>query len=230
MVKAMSNADALLKIRDKVHATSLTEPYWNNGFLPGLDMVMLYTILAASNPSTYIEIGSGNSTKLAYKAKKDFSLHTKIISVDPHPRSEIDKLADQVYRTPFEKTDLAIFANLKKCDIVFVDNSHRVFPNSDAMVFFMEVLPILPPGVIVHFHDIYLPYDYPQDMCDRYYSEQYLLASFLLSNEKRYKAIMPCYFVSEDPELSRMLTPFWEHISMPTVERHGGSFWIEIAD
>jgi hypothetical protein len=230
LVKAMANAGSLVAIKDKPYVTNITEPHWNNGFLPGLDIVMLYTILASCNPSTYVEIGSGNSTKVAHKAKKDFSLVTKIISIDPHPRSEIDKLSDTVYRVPFEKTDLALFAGLKKGDIVFVDNSHRVFPNSDATVFFLDVLPILPAGVMVHLHDIYLPDDYPQEMCDRYYSEQYMLAGFLLANPARYRTFMPCYFVSEDKELSSMLIPFWEHLSMPKVERHGGSFWLEIGE
>jgi hypothetical protein len=53
-------------------------------------------------------------------------------------------------------------------------------------------------GVIVHVHDIYLPYDYPQFMCDRFYSEQYGLAAFLLANPDRFLTIMPNYFVSED--------------------------------
>jgi hypothetical protein len=157
-------------------------PGWNNGFLPGLDIVMLYAMMAKFKPATYIEIGSGNSTKVAFKAKKDLQLSSRIISIDPAPRAEIDALTDQVIRKPFEEVDLSVFSKLVAGDIVFVDNSHRMFPNSDATVFFLDVLPNLPEGVIVHVHDIYLPYDYPQFMCDRFYSEQYGLAAFLLAN------------------------------------------------
>jgi len=94
----------------------------------------------------------------------------------------------------------------------------------------MDVLPVLPPGVIVHIHDIYLPSDYPQFMCDRFYSEQYGLAAFLLANPKRYHTLMPNYFVSEDVELHKILEPLWNHSEMPIVEKHGGSYWLEIRE
>jgi len=206
------------------------QPSWNNGFLPGLDMVMLYSIIASGKPSTYVEIGSGNSTKVVARAKKDHQLPLQIISMDPAPRAEIDQLADTIVRQPFENADLGLFATLKRGDVVFVDNSHRIFPNSDATVFFMDVLPILAPGVIVHVHDVYLPFDYPQEVCDRYYSEQYALAAFVLANPVKYRTIMPNFFVSEDQELKKILTPLWEDASMPDVERHGASYWIQIGD
>lgn len=205
-----------------------SSPFWQNGFLPGLDITMLYTIVASSAPSTYIEIGSGNSTKVVAKAIKDHQLQTRVISLDPSPRAEIDQLADVIIRQPFEHADLGLFSELKSGDIIFVDNSHRIFPNSDATVFFMEVLPMLPEGVIVHVHDVYLPYDYPQDVCDRYYSEQYALAAFLMANPAKYHTIMPNFYVSEDPELCTILKPFWDLPEMKDVERHGASYWMEI--
>jgi len=226
--KALTYLENFISITEHSASKDSLQPGWNNGFLPGLDIVMLYTMVAANAPGTYIEIGSGNSTKVVAKAKSDHKLKTRIISLDPAPRAEIDQLADKIYREPFEQTDLSIFANLKQGDIIFVDNSHRIFPNSDATVFFMDVLPYLKPGVIVHVHDIYLPFDYPQDMCDRYYSEQYALATFLLANPQKYHTIMPNYFVSEDAVLNKVLIPIWEHPAMPVVERHGGSYWIEI--
>ena len=228
LVRALTYKDQLYSIRDRAKVDNNMDPSWNNGFLPGLDIVMLYTIVAYLQPSTYVEVGSGNSTKVVHKAKNDFRLNTRIVSIDPSPRAEIDSLSDVVIRTPFEKSDLGFFTSLEKGDIVFIDNSHRIFPNSDAMVFFMEILPALPAGIVVHLHDIYLPYDYPQEMCDRYYSEQYGLAAFLLANPSRYKTIMPNYFVSEDQELNKILIPFWTNAVMPKVERHGGSYWIEI--
>jgi hypothetical protein len=95
--------------------------------------------------------------------------------------------------------------------------------------FFLEVLPRLSKGVIVHIHDIYLPYDYPQVMCDRFYSEQYGLAMYLLANSEKYQPILPCFFISEDNELSAILQPIWNHSNLKEVERHGGSFWFKIA-
>jgi hypothetical protein len=226
--KALGYKEHLVEIKDSKSQSNQILPSWNNGFLPGLDMVMLYTFLASGHPSTYIEIGSGNSTKVAAKAKADHQLKTRFISIDPAPRAEIDQLVDKVVRTPFEEADLSIFKTLQAGDIVFVDNSHRIFPNSDATVFFMEVLPFLPKGVIVHIHDIYLPEDYPLEVCQRFYSEQYALAPFIMTDPARYFTLMPCWFVSRDPVLSKVLDPLWQAPSMPAVERHGASYWLEI--
>lgn len=205
------------------------ELHYNNGFLPGLDIAAMYTLIAKYKPSKYIEVGSGNSTKVAHLAKQHLNLDTTIISIDPNPRAEIDHLADKVNRVPFETISEDLSVQLKAGDILFIDNSHRIFPNSDSMVFFLELLPKLATGVIVHIHDIYLPYDYPQFMCDRAYNEQYGLACFLLANPGKYKTLFPNYFVSEDKALSESLLPLWEHPSMTNVERHGGSYWLQIS-
>jgi hypothetical protein len=225
---ALEYKEYLWKIKDIKLENENSNPTWNNGFLPGLDIVGIYTILSIYKPNKYIEIGSGNSTKVAYKAKKEQNLNTEIISIDPEPRAEIDNLANRVIRKPFENIDFDVLNELNENDILFVDNSHRILPNSDSMVFFLEILPRLKKGVIVHIHDIYLPYDYPQFMCDRFYSEQYGLAMYLLSNSKKYETILPNYFISEDKELAELISPIWGHENLKSVEKHGGSFWLKI--
>lgn len=205
-----------------------SNPIYNNGYLPGLDIVALYTMIAKFKPETYFEVGSGNSTKVAKKAIDELGLDTKIVSVDPMPRAEIDTLAHKVIRKPFENIDFSEIFSLKENDILFIDNSHRILPNSDSMVFYLEVLPFVPKGVIVHIHDVYLPYDYPQFMCDRFYSEQYGLAMFLLANSERYKPLLPNYFISEDVALKNIVAPIWDTPSLKNVERHGGSFWMVV--
>ncbi|MBL1279970.1 MAG: class I SAM-dependent methyltransferase [Fluviicola sp.] len=228
LTDALACKENLQQIKKANDEKEVNNPVWNNGFLPGLDIVAIYAMLALKKPSKYVEVGSGNSTKVAYKAKKENNLATEIISIDPNPRAEIDHLADTVIRKPFEDVDYDLILGLEENDILFIDNSHRILPNSDAMVFFMEILPQLKKGVIVHIHDIYLPYDYPQFMCDRFYTEQYGLAMFLLANPKKYKTILPNYFISEDEELKKVLLPFWEHENLANVERHGGSYWLQI--
>lgn len=204
-------------------------PTWNNGFLPGLDIVALYGMVCKYKPQTYLEIGSGNSTRVARKAISDNKLDTRIISIDPFPRASIDSISDVVIREPMENvSDFSMIENLKENDILFIDNSHRCFPNSDVTVCFLEVLPRLKTGVVVHIHDIYLPYDYPQFMCDRFYSEQYLLATLLLANSEKYQTIFPGYFISEDSELKKIIEPVWNHPNLSGVEKHGGSFWFRV--
>jgi len=226
--KSLSYKDKIWAIQDSSKETDSTKPSWNNGFLPGLDIIGIYTFISEFKPKRYIEIGSGNSTKVAYKAKTEQKLVTEIISIDPMPRAEIDNLASRVIREPFENIDINILNELDKDDILFVDNSHRILPNSDSMVFYLEILPRLKKGVIVHIHDIYLPYDYPQFMCDRFYSEQYGLAMYLLADPERYDTILPNYFISEDKELSDLISPIWNHDNLKEVEKHGGSYWIRI--
>ena len=226
--KALSHREHIWSIKNDKNEEDAKNPTWNNGFLPGLDIIGIYTLLTEFKPKKYIEIGSGNSTKVAYKAKIEQKTDTEIISIDPMPRAEIDSLADKVIREPFENIDFDILNELDANDILFVDNSHRILPNSDSMVFYLEILPRLKKGVIVHIHDIYLPYDYPQFMCDRFYSEQYGLAMYLLANPKKYEAILPNYFISEDKELSELISPIWKHENLENVETHGGSFWIKI--
>ncbi len=225
---ALSFKENIWTIKDAGKENDSNKPVWNNGFLPGLDIIGIYSMLTEYKPKKYIEIGSGNSTKVAYKVKTEQKTDTEIISIDPKPRAEIDNLADRIIRKAFENIDLDIYNELNENDILFIDNSHRILPNSDSMVFFLELFPKLKKGVIVHIHDIYLPYDYPQFMCDRFYSEQYGLAMYLLANPKKYETILPNYFISEDKELSDMISPIWNHENLKNVERHGGSYWIRI--
>ena len=218
---ALKYKENIWLIQDNKKEKDRTKPVWNNGFLPGLDIIAIYTMVTEYRPKKYIEIGSGNSTKVVYKAKTEQNLDIDIISIDPMPRANIDMLADKVIRKPFESIDFSVLDELNENDVLFIDNSHRILPNSDSMVFFLEVLPRLKKGVIVHLHDIYLPYDYPQFMCDRFYSEQYGLAMYLLANPKKYCTLLPNYFISEDKELSELISPVWEHENLHGVETHG---------
>src|SRR5690606_26978715 len=116
--KALSHKDKIWTIKDSSKETDSNKPSWNNGFLPGLDIIGIYTLISEYKPKKYIEIGSGNSTKVAFKAKTEHNLDTEIISIDPMPRAEIDNLADKVIREPFENIDLNILDELNENDIL----------------------------------------------------------------------------------------------------------------
>jgi len=203
-------------------------PYWNNGFLPGLDIISLYGIIREQQPKRYVEIGSGHSTKVVYKAIQEGNLNTEIISIDPYPRSEIDHLSDHIIRKPVETIDYddPIFTALTDGDVLFIDSSHRLLPNSDCAFIYNELLPSLPSGVIIHIHDIYLPYDYPQFMCDRWYNENQVLATFFLSNPEYFEVLLPCFYVYKNQEIWEVVEPLFEGNNMQNVERHGGSIWM----
>jgi predicted O-methyltransferase YrrM len=224
---ALQFKDVFLNIREEKVITNETEPGWNNLFLPGMDMVMLYTILSTIEPKQYIEIGSGTSTKIAAKAKAEQQLNYHITCIDPFPRKEISTVADQWLSVPLQKAPLSLFENMEENDVLFFDGSHLLHANSDVQWFFMEVLPRLKKGVVVQVHDIYLPYDYPQNMCNRFYAEQYMLATAILSNPEKFEIQLPNFYISEDDELKKTLQPIWNEL--PAVETHGGSFWFRIS-
>jgi len=222
---ASKNEDHFDRLQSQLSDTGFL---WRNDFFPAWDTVMLHTMLGHFKPKRYLEVGSGYSTIVAQQAIKDHEIDTKIISVDPHPRADIDHFADTLYRKRLETIDISILTDLDDGDILFIDNSHRLLPNSDVMVFFLEVLPQLKPGVVVHIHDVYLPYDYPENMCQRMYSEQYALAIALLHAPERYEILMPSFYVSQIDALSQILAPIWDSDSIKDPESHGGSFWIGV--
>jgi hypothetical protein len=208
------------------------EPSWLHDWLDGLDTFALYGFAATRGARLHVEIGSGYSTKVVRRALKDSGLTTKIVSIDPHPRAEIDELCDEVVRQPLERCGLKIFDRLASGDILFFDGSHRSFMNSDVTVFFLEVLPRLKPGVLVHLHDIFLPLDYPpyweyEFYPHRYWNEQYLLAASLLAGHSSYEVVLPNHYVSVTPALAGLLDGFWSDPRLAGVPRGGSSFWIE---
>jgi hypothetical protein len=220
----------LKAIPQRPDASSL-EPFWHNEWFSGIDLVALYSFVAKTNPQRLIEVGSGQSTKIARRAIRAHRLQTKITSIDPQPRAEIDQLCDSIVRKKLEVCDLTIFDSLDAGDIFFFDGSHRTFMNSDVTVFFLEILPRLKPGILVHIHDIYLPDDYlpwwqQRFYPHRYWSEQYVLAASLLAGHKNYEVVLPNHFLDSLSDIASVLDPLWNELGLPTDLRRGSSFWI----
>lgn len=203
-------------------------PYWINGWLPGLDGVSIYSFIIDRKPKIYFEVGSGNSTKFARRAISDAGLSTRIVSIDPHPRAEIDAICDEMHRVGFEEFNLDLMSMLSEDDVVFIDNSHRSFSSSDVTVFFMEALGRIPKGCLYGIHDIFLPADYPDAWArDRFYSEQYVLAAYLFGGADGDEIVLPCGYVSHTPDLLAALDPLWQ--AKPGILKHGGAFWMSKA-
>ena len=201
-------------------------PCWKNAWFSGLDAIALYSFMAMTNPGLYIEIGSGTSTKFVRKAIRDHGLKTNVVSIDPSPRSEINTISDEIIRSPLEESDLSVFDRLGPGDILFFDGSHRCFMNSDVTVFFLEVLPKLPSGLLIHIHDIYLPYDYPPKRDMHYESEQYLIAAMLLGGCTHYEIVLANQFIIRDEPLLNLLDVFWSSKNPSIPNTRGTSLWI----
>jgi hypothetical protein len=227
------------------------QPTWINGSLPGLDAVALYGFIAATQPKKYLEVGAGHSTKFARRAIRDHNLSTTLIAIDPYPMPGIEALCDHFIQSPLEQMELTHFETLEAGDILFIDSTHCVFMNSDVTVIFLDILPRLKPGVLVEFHDITLPVDYPAQWVKKYYSEQYLLAAYLLAEGQKFDIILPNAFITLEPDLNRMIQPLWQHPDLngdrkvdlldkindafseapqffDLIDTHGSSFWIKM--
>lgn len=156
---------------------------FKNNWYTSPDAEILYSIARDAEPNRIIEIGCGNSTKLFRQAILDENLETTLVSIDPNPRTKIASLSDIIHRNKVENIEeLGIFKELGDSDILFIDSSHVIRTGNDVVFLFLTVLPVLSEGVLVHVHDIFLPYDYPSEWKikeSREWNEQYLVQSIL---------------------------------------------------
>ena len=155
-------------------------PRWNQDWFPRLDAAAAYAIVRSLKPRRIVEVGSGHSTRFLARAVADGGLDTRITAIDPQPRATIEKLPLNWLRMPVQK--VAAFPPLGAGDILFIDSSHQVKPGSDVEFLLKAVLPLLPAGVHVHFHDIFIPDDYPPQWEWRRYNEQAAVAALIESN------------------------------------------------
>ena len=220
--------DALARIpRD---ASAPLGPLWNNIWFPPFDGVSLYGLIAENRPARYLEVGSGISTRFARQAITDLGLKTQIVSIDPHPHNPIEGLCDEIIVSRLEEMPTSFWEELSKDDMLFIDNSHRSFPASDVTVFFAEIMPAIPAGVVFGLHDIFLPHDYPEEFMHRFYNEQYLLMTYLLGGGGADEIILPVYWASCQPKLSDILKPLWRRDELfHGLSTGGGCFWLRRA-
>ncbi len=173
--------------------------YWNNGMYPPLDAIVLYGMMREYEPKRFLEIGSGFSTEIALSAARH--TRTAIHCVEPYPTQQLiareNELA-QLSRITLQEVPPGIFAELQAGDFLFIDTTHTAKIGSDVNHLIFNVLPSLAPGVFIHVHDIFLPYEYPRRWYDDlsiFWNEQYLLLAYLLDNPG-IEIILPNYYLS----------------------------------
>jgi Methyltransferase domain len=165
--------------------------HFNNGFFERVDAEIAYSMVRQFQPKKIMEVGSGHTTKLLAQAlsrNEQDGQGGELISIEPYPSPVLKRgfpgltrlITKRVQEVPLE-----LFETLESGDILFLDSSHVVAMDSDVVHEFLRILPALKTGVIVHFHDIFMPADYPRkfvmtNLC--FWSEQYLLEAFLSYN------------------------------------------------
>jgi hypothetical protein len=171
---------------------NITEFYFVNGAFVSGDAEYWYNIIRYKKPKRIIEIGSGQSTKMAQLAikanqKEDDSYRCKHICIEPYEMPWLEKIGVEVIRKKVEDVGVEFFNQLEENDILFIDSSHIIRIQGDVLFEYFEVLPHLKRGVIVHIHDIFSPRDYIKEwvidpgVC--FWNEQYLLEAFLMYNK-----------------------------------------------
>ena len=168
-------ADALRAIgRDAPPA-----PRWDQDWFPRLDAAVAYALVRRAAPRRIVEVGSGHSTRFLARAVADGGHATRITAIDPAPRAALSALAVNIIRAPLHQVGDTPFAELSAGDVLFIDSSHILMPGTDVDQLLNHVLPALPAGVRVHFHDVFLPDDYPHEWAWRGYNEQLGVAALV---------------------------------------------------
>jgi len=198
--------------------------YLNNGLFGGLDALVAYCMVRHFRPRLIVEIGSGFSSLILAEALAKNNEHN-LICIDPSPQTflkENFRGLKSLIEKRVQDIDVDFFSQLDPGDILFIDSSHTVKIGGDVNYLFLEVLPRLKPGVIVHVHDIFLPFDYPREWVlhqHRFWTEQYLLQTFLMFNSE-FEVLMANNYLNNFRQEDLKAT-------FPTLQScRGGSFWI----
>lgn len=162
----------------------------NNYSFSSGDAEVWYQMIRLKKPRRIIEIGSGHSTLMAAQAIRkncadDPGYVCEHICIEPYEMPWLEKLGLSIIRRKVEDVDIGFFDQLRENDILFIDSSHVIRPEGDVLFEYLELLPRLASGVIVHVHDIFTPRNYPQVWLEdevRLWNEQYLLEAFLTEN------------------------------------------------
>jgi predicted O-methyltransferase YrrM len=202
---------------------------FKNGYFSYSDGILLYSMIRQFQPKRIIEIGSGHSSALMLDTNElFFKNEIDLTFIEPYPAERLDWLMNTEDKKRFtvipdfvQSVSLNVFAELGAGDILFIDSTHVSKTGSDVNYILFDVLPVLQPGVIIHFHDVFYPFEYPKEWVFNGYNwnEDYLLRAFLMCNSTYDILLFPDYLYMHHKEVFD---------SMPLCKLNtGGSFWIQ---
>ena len=165
--------------------------YFDNKYYGYTDASVLYFMIRHLKPKRIVEVGSGFSSAVMMDTNElFFNSSIQLTFIEPYPDrlksllKKDDNDVVNIIESKVQLVDLNIFKQLEAGDVLFIDSSHVSKTDSDLNHLLFEVLPILKPGVMIHFHDIFFPFEYPKSwvLQGRNWNEIYLLRAFLMYN------------------------------------------------
>tara|TARA_R110000850_G_scaffold277144_3_gene424196 strand:- start:160619 stop:161659 length:1041 start_codon:yes stop_codon:yes gene_type:complete len=211
--------------------------YLINGGYMAVDAHVYYCLIRHYKPRRIIEIGNGNSTLLAIAAsdknKEETGDRPKITSIDPYPWPLFKngyRGLDELLESRVQDVPVTFFEELEAGDMLFIDSSHVIRSGNDVHYEFLEILPRLKPGVLVHVHDISLPKPYPKVYFDNqlYWNEQYLLQAFLAFND-RFEVVWPGnYLMIKYPKQMLAVFPEFARMRQDYPMSEPTAFWMRV--
>jgi len=204
--------------------------YFQNNYYSYSDALFLYNIIRHYKPKRIIEVGSGFSSAVMLDTNDEFfNGEIKLTFVEPHPQrlysllNENDKKNTTIHVKNIQTIELDTFDQLQANDILFIDSTHVSKADSDVNRIIFDILPRLNKGVLIHFHDIFYPFEYPKEWILGWkgfgWNETYLLKSFLLHNPDFKIELFNTYLEHFNEE--------WFAQNMPKcLKNKGGSIWI----
>jgi predicted O-methyltransferase YrrM len=216
-----------------VRPGSLTRYHLDNSWFAGADGLLLHLMLRHAEPRRVLEVGSGFSSLVMLDTnERFFDNRIRLTFVEPNAERLLSRLRPgdarlaHVVERRVQDVDLTLFRELEAGDILFVDSSHVSKVGSDLNHLLFTVLPELAPGVLVHFHDVPYPFEYPQEWV-RYgfaWNEAYLLRAFLQYNPEFRIRLWNSSVGLAHADLLEELMPL---CTMPVGFGVGGSLWLE---
>jgi predicted O-methyltransferase YrrM len=205
--------------KDNRHYHTGVQEHYGPGF-GYVEAQLLYAVVRYYQPPRIVEVGSGVSTYCCQQAVKTSRTAdgrvSDITCIEPHPSAPLRAAAEagevRLIQEPVQRVPLAVFTELSAGDVLFIDSSHVVKAGSDVEHIILEILPRLRAGVLVHFHDIYLPYNYQRDLLQTFVhaNETPVLRAFLTQNENFRILFCLSHLHYERPEDLKLLFPgYW---------------------
>jgi predicted O-methyltransferase YrrM len=202
--------------------------YFENPSYGYSDAILLYGMMRFLKPARVVEVGSGFSSCVMLDTnERFFGRSVALTFIEPHPERLLSLVTDAdtrgvtLVRSRLQDVDLGAFDALQANDILFIDSTHVGKIGSDVNRLFFDILPRLSPGVHVHFHDVFFPFEYPRVWAyeGRAWNEAYLLRAFLQYNSAFRVVLMNTF-------MARFHEPFFRERMPLCLVNTGGSLWI----